>query len=183
MARGTRDEISPREIAKRIQRREFNGKNPRAAGTKPAPRRFPVKCSNLARGESTKDPVDIFGCGRGFSYGANASGCTRSRAMRSGGSDHRISQELTRPLWSYQRGKVCHARMDGDSDQCDRLCRLRRYRDVSPIARSPIRKRISGPLSAEPPRRASVRLAQFARGADQPVGLDQGMAAFSLRPQ
>jgi hypothetical protein len=51
---------------------EFNEENstkriPGAAGTKPAPRSFPVKCSNLARGESTKDPACVFGCGRGFS--------------------------------------------------------------------------------------------------------------------
>jgi hypothetical protein len=32
-------------------------------------------------------------------------------------------------------------------------------------------------------RRASVRLVRFTRSADQPVGLYQGMAAFSLRPQ
>jgi hypothetical protein len=31
--------------------------------------------------------------------------------------------------------------------------------------------------------RASVCLVRFARGADKPVGLDQRMAAFSLRPQ
>jgi hypothetical protein len=34
-----------------------------------------------------------------------------------------------------------------------------------------------------PERRALVRLVRFTRSADQPVGLDQGMAAFSLRPQ
>jgi hypothetical protein len=31
------------------------------------PQRFLFKCSNLARGESTNDPVYIFECGRGFS--------------------------------------------------------------------------------------------------------------------
>ena len=106
----------------------------------------------------------------------------RSRAMRSGGSDHRITQEPTRPLGSYPWGKVCHARMDGNSDQCDRLCRLRRCRDVSPIARSPIRQKITGPLSAAPPD-VSVRLVRLTRSTNQPVGLDQGMAAFSLRSQ
>ena len=27
---------------------------------------FQIKCSNLARGESMKDPVGVFGCRRGF---------------------------------------------------------------------------------------------------------------------
>lgn len=36
-----------------------------------------------------------------------AGGGTRSRAMRSGRSDHRITQELTQPLWSLFEGKVC----------------------------------------------------------------------------
>jgi hypothetical protein len=42
---------------------------PGAAGTKPRPRRLPLKCSNLVKGESTKDPVCIFECRRGFSLG------------------------------------------------------------------------------------------------------------------
>jgi len=35
-------------------------------GTKPASESFLAECSNLARGESMKDPVHISGCGRGF---------------------------------------------------------------------------------------------------------------------
>ena len=65
--------------------------------------------------------------------------------MRSGGSDHRIAQELTRPLRSLVAGKVRHARVVGNCDQCDRLCRLHRHRDLSPIAR----QQIAGSLSAE----------------------------------
>ena len=42
-------------------------KNLTCAGTKPAPRSYLGKCSNLVRGESMKDPVSIFGCWRGFS--------------------------------------------------------------------------------------------------------------------
>ena len=45
-------------------------KNLTCAGTKPTPRSYPGKCSNLERGESMKDPVSIFGCWRGFSFGA-----------------------------------------------------------------------------------------------------------------
>jgi hypothetical protein len=76
-----------------------------AAGTKPVLRRFSVKCSNLARGESMKDPVCIFECRRGFSLWSGRPETTRSRAMRSGGSDHRITQELTQPLRSLVAGK------------------------------------------------------------------------------
>jgi hypothetical protein len=62
-----RKRIAPQaNCTKRIQR---------TAGTKPAPRRFFLKCSNLARGESMKDPVCIFECRRGFSFW---SGRTRS---------------------------------------------------------------------------------------------------------
>src|SRR5215204_2807192 len=61
-------EKSPREFnEENSTKRIFTTRIPGAAGTKPASRSFPVKCSNLARGESTKDPVCIFGCGRGFS--------------------------------------------------------------------------------------------------------------------
>jgi hypothetical protein len=38
------------------------------AGTNPALRSCLVKCSNLERGESMKDPVSIFGCWRGFEF-------------------------------------------------------------------------------------------------------------------
>jgi hypothetical protein len=31
-------------------------------------RAFSIKCSNLERGESMKDPVGIFGCWRGFQF-------------------------------------------------------------------------------------------------------------------
>jgi len=42
-------------------------KNLTCAGTKPTPRSYPGKCSNLERGESMKDPVSVLGCWRGFS--------------------------------------------------------------------------------------------------------------------
>jgi hypothetical protein len=49
------------------------------AGTKPALRRFSVKCSNLARGESMKDPVCIFECRRGFSLWSGRPAAARDR--------------------------------------------------------------------------------------------------------
>ena len=52
---------------------------------------------------------------------------------------------------------------------------------IATYHRSPS-EQISGPLSAELSARL-VRLVRFTRSADQPVGLDQGVAAFSLRPQ
>ena len=99
-----------RVIADRIRRvvpqANCTQRIPRTAGTKRAPRRFSLKCSNLARGESMKDPVCIFECRRGFSLWSGRSAAARNpRAMRSGGSDHRITQELTRPLWSLLTGK------------------------------------------------------------------------------
>src|SRR6266478_3728184 len=36
-------------------------------GTKGPRRSLPLKCRNLARGESMKDPVSVLGCWRGFS--------------------------------------------------------------------------------------------------------------------
>ena len=48
-------------------------------GTKRPGRSLPVKCSNLERGESMKDPVSIFGCWRGFSV-SGALGSTREQA-------------------------------------------------------------------------------------------------------
>jgi hypothetical protein len=56
------DGIWRAETATRITPRESrkSGGNETGAST------FPLKCSNLARGESTKDPVYISGCGRGF---------------------------------------------------------------------------------------------------------------------
>src|SRR5882757_8192090 len=52
-------------------------------GTKPAPRNYLFKCSNLERGESMKDPVSIFGCWRGFQF----AGCVAALAdHRQGGS-------------------------------------------------------------------------------------------------
>ena len=64
--RGT-GRLSPTEYGARNPRRGFHQENSaKAAGTKPALRRFLLKCSNLARGESMKDPVCISGCGRGF---------------------------------------------------------------------------------------------------------------------
>ena len=136
--------------------REFNEQNftKRIREWRERSRRLEVFLSSAAtlrEVKARKTPSASSDVGGVFRYGADACGRTRSRAMRSGGSDHRIMQEPTRPLWSYLRGKVRHARMDGNSNQCDRLCRLRRCRDVSPIARSPIRQKISGPLSAAPP--------------------------------
>ena len=75
-----------------------------------------------------------------------------------------------------------HARVVGNSDQCDRLCRLHRHRDLSPIAK----QQIAGSLSAKPSGvslPASIGLVRFARGADERVGLDQRMTAVGLRPQ
>jgi hypothetical protein len=37
-------------------------------GTKPPKPGFPLKCSNLARGESMKDPVSVLGRWRGFHF-------------------------------------------------------------------------------------------------------------------
>ena len=62
--------------------------------------------------------------------------------MRSRGSDQRIARELTPDRRSLVVGKVCHARMDGNSDQCDRLRRLHCRRDLSQIAG----REIAGPL-------------------------------------
>ena len=99
--------LSPKDIGRNRKRispgigNEFcNGGNEADAPT------FLFKCSNLARGESTKDPVYIFGCRRGFRF-TERTACDRmrTRAMRSGGSDHRITQELTRPLWRLPTGK------------------------------------------------------------------------------
>ena len=62
--------------------------------------------------------------------------------MRSRGSDGRIAQELAPDRRGLLRGKVRHARMDGNSDQCDRLRRLHCRRDLSQIAG----REIAGPL-------------------------------------
>jgi hypothetical protein len=57
-------------------------------GTKPASGNSLAECSNLARGESMKDPVHIFGCGRGFhmevSDGRSATPLNRGTAKRAG---------------------------------------------------------------------------------------------------
>ncbi len=42
-------------------------------GTKGPRRSSPLKCSNLARGESMKDPASVLGCWRGFHFGLHAS--------------------------------------------------------------------------------------------------------------
>jgi hypothetical protein len=42
------------------------------AGTKLPKRSFPLKCGNLARGESMKDPVSVLGSWRGFHFGSTA---------------------------------------------------------------------------------------------------------------
>src|ERR1700694_3800114 len=49
------------------KRKMARQRNLALAGTNPALRSCLVKCSNLERGESMKDPVSIFGCWRGFS--------------------------------------------------------------------------------------------------------------------
>ena len=54
-------------LSPRNPRRDSARRIPGAAGTKSLPPRFSLKCSNLARGESMKDPVCIFECRRGFS--------------------------------------------------------------------------------------------------------------------
>ena len=41
-------------------------------GTNGPERSLPLKCSNLARGESMKDPVSVLGCWRGFHFGRTA---------------------------------------------------------------------------------------------------------------
>jgi hypothetical protein len=146
MARGTRDEIAPGEIANRIQRREFLRRESRERRERS--RRLEVFLSSAAtlrEVKARKTPSASSDVGGVFRYGV-ACGPTRSRAMRSRGSDRQIMQELTRPLRDLLSGKgvSCHARMDGNPDQCDRLCRLHRRRDLSQVAR----RKISGPLSA-----------------------------------
>src|SRR5215212_2760827 len=105
MARGTRDEIAPGEI-KRIQRREFLRRE--SLERRERSRRFEVFLSSAAtlrEVKARKTPSASSNVGGVFRYGVDACGRTRSRAMRSRGSDHRITQELTRPLWSYLKGK------------------------------------------------------------------------------
>jgi hypothetical protein len=53
--------VEPQRIPSGNAAEKFAG-----AGTRPALRRFSIKCSNLTRGESMKDPVCIFECRRGF---------------------------------------------------------------------------------------------------------------------
>src|ERR1700716_3834557 len=62
------DHISDWIVPKK--RKMARQRNLALAGTNPALRSCLVKCSNLERGESMKDPVSIFGCWRGFSFGA-----------------------------------------------------------------------------------------------------------------
>ena len=45
----------------RLKKRNVSGTNPALEG-------WLFKCSNLERGESMKDPVDVFGCRRGFHF-------------------------------------------------------------------------------------------------------------------
>ena len=78
------------------------------AGTEAGFSMFPLKCSNLARGESMKDPVCIFECRRGFHFESIAertASSAQSQAMRKRGSDNRIMQELTWPSRSFSVGK------------------------------------------------------------------------------
>ena len=66
------------------KRKMARQRNLALAGTNPALRSCLVKCSNLERGESMKDPVSIFGCWRGFEF----AGCLAALAngKRQGGS-------------------------------------------------------------------------------------------------
>src|ERR1700716_3491991 len=66
------------------KRKMARQRNLALAGTNPALRSCLVKCSSLERGESTKDPVSIFGCWRGFEF----AGCLAALAngKRQGGS-------------------------------------------------------------------------------------------------
>ena len=44
-----------------------------------------------------KDPVRIFGCGRGFHLPSSSGAVALARAMRLGWSDHRVAQERLQP--------------------------------------------------------------------------------------
>jgi hypothetical protein len=55
-----------RDFAKRMPR-EFWQENSRNGRNEAGASAFSLKCGNLARGESMKDPVCIFECRRGFS--------------------------------------------------------------------------------------------------------------------
>jgi hypothetical protein len=68
----------PRSVAiscvegNRVSSGDNHGKNQDVPGTKGSRRSLPLKCSNLARGESMKDPASVLGCWRGFSFGSAA---------------------------------------------------------------------------------------------------------------
>jgi len=77
---GFSDGFSGRPPAKsRIASKNFG-----APGTKPSLQSSSSKCSNLARGESIKDLVGVFGCRRGFHFGHWRRSAV---AMRTGGVD------------------------------------------------------------------------------------------------
>jgi hypothetical protein len=111
-----------------------------AAGTKPMPRRFADKCSNLARGESTKAPSRSSDVGGVFVCRLGGRHCELCDPA-----DLTIELRGTNTIRSvFHYRKVHHACVDGNSDQFDRLCRLHRHRDLSQIAG----RKIAGPLSA-----------------------------------
>ena len=107
---------------------------------------FLISAATLREVKAQKTPSASSDVGGVLIYRAEECEHTRSPAMRSGGSDRRITREQIPPLRSLSAGKgaLCHARVDGNSDQCDRLCRLHRHRDLSQIDK----RKIPGPLSA-----------------------------------
>lgn len=105
------------------------------------PRRFPNKCSNLARGESTKAPSRSSDVGGVFVCRFGGRHCELCDPA-----DLTIELRGTNTIRSvFHYRKVHHACVDGNSDQFDRLCRLHRHRDLSQIAG----RKIAGPLTIE----------------------------------
>ena len=82
-----------------------------------------------------KDPVHIFGCGRGFHLPSGLRAMPTERAHAIGLIQPSCRAGMLKSSRSSAGGEVRHARLVGNPDQPDRLCRIHRGRDLAQIIR------------------------------------------------
>src|SRR5260370_30641693 len=97
-------------------------------GTKRPKRSFPLKCSNLARGESMKDPVSVLGCWRGLHFGSTAP--LKAIQLTNGSNDYFIFSHARAALSSYQEARPRHHSRVQTGERLSRPPRLFRPRSV-----------------------------------------------------
>ena len=88
-----------------------------------------------------KDPVHIFGCGRGFHLPSGLRAMPTERAPCDWVIRPSCRAGMLKPSRSAG-GEVRHARLVGNPDQRDRLCRIHRGCDLAQI----IRRKMDGPV-------------------------------------